>query len=426
MWAPAALVGVLLLTFFLVSGARTQLLESGEIRLTPAEPVELAGFGRSIDIDEDTIVIGAPGEGAVFVFELVDGGWAQTARLEPVGLASGSQFGYSVAISGNQIAAGARLASTETGGNSAGAVYIFERQAGRWVEQARLTAIDGTPSAVFGHSLALDGDTLLVGARGAGLPPEQRNAGAAYIFHRSSQGWSEQARLSAPQPSRHDFFGHAVAIKGDLAAVSAPGVDDTEQGANSGAVYLFERHESIWYRSNPLPRPPTGPHTAFGGSLALGQDELVVGAYQEGMYPYIPYFQGTAGAAYYYDRQGGSWSQPERIAGDLGGEFGGITAWTVAIDRDEHGRALVALGTRYGWGMLAFIRDHSGWSQLDIPIPEPGFPDGYFHEIVLLHSETLLVGSPVNGVLVPDPAGVGMVSVQSGVVHLKDIREALP
>jgi hypothetical protein len=119
------------------------------------------------------------------------------ARLE--------DFGFSVAISGDTAIIGAYLADNPWGDDS-GAAYIFTLQDGLWVHQATLTASDGKATDWFGYGVDIDGDTAVVGARGFDRPG-MKDAGGAYVFVRSGDAWTEQAKLLAPDGQAEDQLG---------------------------------------------------------------------------------------------------------------------------------------------------------------------------------------------------------------------------
>src|SRR3989442_715538 len=156
------------------------------------------------------------------------------SELVPNETAFSQQFGHAVAIEGDTAVVGAPLDSA--GNVNAGAAYVFVRAGATWIEQAKLTAGDAGLKAEFGNAVAISGDTIVVGAhadpRGDGVPE-----GAAYVFARNGTGWSQQAKLRSADPaaSQHQF-GAAVAIDGEVVAVGAIG--DEQGGPDAGAVYV--------------------------------------------------------------------------------------------------------------------------------------------------------------------------------------------
>src|SRR5690606_6669767 len=169
-------------------------------------------FGWSVALDGDTALVGAPREddggsnaGAAYVFVRGGGVWSQQAKLVAGDAQLGDQLGWSVAFDGDTALVGAN--GEDGAGTDAGAAYVFVRSGASWEQQAKLMAVDAETNDQFGLSVALDGDTALVGAYG-----ESAFAGAAYVFVRSGGGWSEQCKLVAGDAQSGDQFGWSVAL----------------------------------------------------------------------------------------------------------------------------------------------------------------------------------------------------------------------
>ena len=285
-------------------------------------------FGISVTLAGETLAVGAyreasnatgtngneadnsaPGAGAVYVFTRAAGVWSQEAYLKASN--AGGLFGYGVALAGDTLTVGAPFeASNATGVNGnqadtsapqAGAVYVFTRTAGVWAQQAYLKASNTDAGDRFGLGLALDSDTIVVGARleasGAnGVNGDQAdnsapNAGAVYVFTRTGGVWSQQAYLKASNAGADKNFGGSVAIVGDIVAVGSRLEDSGETGINgnqenntapdSGAVYLFARSGGVWTHQAYLKASNSDVGDQFGVSVALSGNTLVVGADHE-------------------------------------------------------------------------------------------------------------------------------------------------
>jgi hypothetical protein len=269
----------------------------------------------------DTVVVGSSmhqvgssfGQGAVYVYGLVDGEWVEQVILSTEDPLWGEQFGTSVAISGDTLVVGA-AGHNEGAIEGCGAVYVFTRTGGAWQQTAVLTASDPQWSAVLGWRVALDGDTIVATA------PNADGAGAAYVFVRSGGVWSQQAKLSGTGVVQDDGFGQSCACGGDggFAVIGAPETD-----SRSGAAYVFTRSGAAWSQTDKLTLPssgaargdvvgdPGGPD--FGHSVAASGENLVVGA------PSQHLGDGDVGAAYVYSRSGGAWGAPLRLTSSLGG-----------------------------------------------------------------------------------------------------------
>ncbi|MEN9577113.1 MAG: hypothetical protein RJA70_122 [Pseudomonadota bacterium] len=325
-------------------------------------------FGVSVALDGDTLAVGAYGEdsnstwiggdqtnnstessGAVYVFKRSGSTWTQQAYIKASNAGQQDYFGGSVALSGNTLAVGAYgedSNATGIAGNqsnniapSSGAVYVFVRSgSSAWSQQAYIKASNAEASDLFGGSVAVDGDTLAVGANRESsnatvVGGDQTNnsasgSGAVYLFKRSGSTWSQQAYIKASNAEAEDQFGIAVALDGDTLAVGAEGEDsnatgvDGNQANNSasgrGAAYVFFRSGPTWTQQAYIKASNTG-LAKFGGSLALDGDTLVVGAEEE--HSNATGVDGnqsnndaiSSGAAYVFRRSGSTWAHQAYI-----------------------------------------------------------------------------------------------------------------
>ena len=345
-------------------------------------------FGYSVAISGDTIVVGAPYEdsgitgnqadesatdaGAVYVFVRTGTTWTQQAYLKAAFPDMDDNFGISVAISGNTILAGAWAeASNATGINGnqaddsasfAGAAYVFTRTGTAWTQQAYLKASNAQGSDYFGISVALSGDTAVVGANfeesnATGVNGNQANnsapvAGAAYVFQRSGSTWAQQAYLKASNTEAGDNFGFSVAISGDTIVVGALEEDSNGvggQGNNgslgSGAAYVFARTGNQWSQQAYLKASNPGDQDSFGCFAGISGNTIVVGARQEDSNAkgvngiQSDNSDSNAGAAYVFTRTGTNWNQQAYLKASNGADYFG---WSCATSGD-----LVAVGSIY-------------------------------------------------------------------------------
>ena len=276
------------------------------------------------------------------------------------------QFGRSVAVSGDTVVVGASNESSSTTGvnstpnesaSQAGAAYVFVRSGTTWTQQAYLKASQVTAGDQFGVSVAVSGDTVVVGANqedssttGVNSTPNESasGSGAAYVFVRSGTTWTQQAYLKASQVNASDTFGLSVAVSVDTVVVggnledsSTTGVNSTpdESAADSGAAYVFLRSGTTWtqqayLKASNTPSSSSGEGDGFGNSVAVSVDTVVVGAPREdgsttGVNSTPDESAANAGAAYVFVRSGGAWTQQTYLkASQVTGSdfFGGSVA----------------------------------------------------------------------------------------------------
>ena len=147
-------------------------------------------------------------------------------------------FGASVAMEGDYAVVGTSL--EDSAGTNAGAVYVYRDTGTEWVIDARIVPADPSAGQGFGGAVAIDGDSIIVGA--ASDNEQGSTSGSAYIFVRGVNGWTQQAKLLASDGVARDTFGVSVAISGDVAVVGANMWEDASSGADAGAAYVFRRN----------------------------------------------------------------------------------------------------------------------------------------------------------------------------------------
>jgi hypothetical protein len=304
-------------------------------------------FGDAVAISGDTALVGAPyhdsvgkpNAGVAYVFVRSAGSWTAQARLIAADGAAADCLGDAVAISGDTALVGAS-GHDNAGKPDAGAAYVFVRSAGSWTAQARLTAADGATLDQFGFSLDISGETALVGAP-AHDTAGKNNAGAAYVFTRSAASWAQQAKPIAADGAAGDYFGFSVALSGDTALVGAPNHGIAGKN-NAGAAYVFTRSAASWtQQAEPLAADgATG--DSFGRSVAISGETALVGAPLHHVAG-----KADVGAAYIFTRSAASWTQqaePIAVDGAVDDAFGiavafsGDTALVSAPLRDVAGK----------------------------------------------------------------------------------------
>lgn len=331
-------------------------------------------FGRSVALSEDgnTAVVGAPApftglQGAAYVFVRTGGAWSLQQKLSASDGAADDLFGYSVVISGDTVVVGA------PGSLSVQGAYVFVRTAGSWSQQQKLTASDGAQGDWFGYSVAVSGDTAVVGAFGQGF-----FHGEAYVFVRNGTSWSEQQTLTGGAGHQ---FGWSVAVDGDTAVVGE------NNSSSQGAAYVFLRVNSVWSPEQTLTASDGMPDALFGNSVAINGNTAVVGATNSG--------GSLQGAAYVFFRVNSSWSEQQKLTPDDSApdnEFGesvAISGDTAVVGANKNG---ASHGATY-----VFVRDGatSAWSQQQRLTAPPGLPNDQFGRSVAVSGTTAIVGEAV-------------------------------
>ena len=418
-------------------------------------------FGQSVAIAGNTLVIGAPGEasntntidgnqsdnsasnaGVAYVFIRDKGVWRQQAYLKASNSESNDQFGLSVAISGNTVVVGAfgegSKAATINGDQDdnssplAGAAYVFTRTAGVWTQQAYLKASNAEAGDLFGLSVAVAGNTLVVGAIGEASNATAINgnqndnsaesAGAAYVFTRTTDIWTQQAYLKASNAENADVFGLSVAIDSNTIiigafnessnAIAVNGNQNNNSASNAGAAYIFTRRAGDWRQQAYLKASNAESGDLFGLSVAIADNTVVVGAIHESSNATTVNGNQNdnsvdqSGAAYVFTLSAGTWTQQAYLkASNAEGsdQFG----QSVAIDGDtvivgalgESSNATTVNGNQndnsasFSGAAYVFIRTADVWIQQDyLKAPNTDRRD-QFGISVAIAGNTIIVGA---------------------------------
>lgn len=350
-------------------------------------------FGISVAVDGDTMVVGSPdengtaaGQGSAYVYTLVGGTWTEQARLTASDAAASNKFGFDVAVEGDTIVVG----SPRNGGprDGAGSAYMFDRVGDTWIERAKVSASDSSARDMFGFSVAISGDTAVVGAMWAGL-----HQGAAYVFERTGETWTEQAKLSPPDGAPGHEYGAAVAIAGDTAVV-ATGTQRVGVTVAQGSAYVFTRSGMAWTLRTELPVFDGSAAGPLGFSVDMTEDTLVVGAFFDvtGVPP-------QHGAVYVFTGGGGHWSRQAKLTAS-DGSAGDLFGRSVAIDGDT-----IAAGAHWDdapgklppddnqGSAYLFRRSGTTWTEQRHVTAPDATPGDAFGVSVALSGDTFLVGA---------------------------------
>jgi hypothetical protein len=366
-----------------------------QAHLTAGDGVASDYFGHSVAVSGDTALIGAiwddvggnADQGSAYVFVRSGAGWLQQTKLTVPDGAAGDYFGWSVALDGETAVVGARNDAIGTNAGQ-GSAYVFARSGTAWILQAKLTAADGGANDAFGSSVAVHGDTALVAATGHDVGG-RTDQGAAYAFARSGASWSQQAELTASDGAAGDFFGCSVALAGDTSLVGASG-HDIGGNTNQGAAYVFVRSGTAWSQQARLAAADGAANDAFGSSVAVSGDTAVVGAPRHDVGG-----RADQGAAYVFVRSGAAWGQQAELTASAGAAadvFG--TSVALCDDCALAGAPRDYLGHSSSPGSAyAFVRSASDWSQKAELAAADGTVGDFFGDMVALSGDNALAGA---------------------------------
>jgi len=365
-------------------------------KLTAADGATADHLGVSVALDGDTVVVGANGDdiganenqGSAYVFVRSGTAWTLQQKLTANDGAANDFFGVRAALSGNTVVVSAH--GDDIGANvDQGSAYVFTRSGTVWTEQQKLTAGDGAAGDLFGVSLAMSGDTLVVGEFGSDIGANIAQ-GSAYVFTRSGAVWSLQQKLTAGDGAAHDIFGIAVALDGDTVVVGAH-QDDIGANENQGSAYVFVRSGTAWTEQQKLTAGDGAAEDWFGSMVAVSGDTVVVGAP-----PGDIGANADQGSAYVFMRTGSTWTQQQKLTandGAAGDAFGGWVA--LSGDTVVVGARLDDLGASVDQGSAyVFARSGGVWTQQQKLTAGGGSANALFGFAVALDGDTLVVSAP--------------------------------
>ena len=364
-------------------------------------------FGDAVAISGDTVVVGAdysPSGGAsrgqAYVFSRNQGGpnnWGLVKTLSASDKADYDYFGRKVAVSGDIIIVGAPQANS--GGTDRGQAYVFSRNQGganNWGQVKILSASDKADTNMFGWSVAVSGDTVVIGAIHANSGGLVR--GQAYVFSQNQSGtnnWGQVKILSASDKADRDYFGNSVAISGDIVVVGAHYT--ASGGTGRGQAYIFSRNQggtNNWGEVKILSASDKADNDHFGYSVAVSDEIVIVGAYEAAS-------GGTyRGQVYVFSRnQGGTntWGQVKILSASdkadndwfgysvaVSGDTGVIGAFYAASGGTNRGKAYV------------FSRNQGGtnnWGEVKILSASDMADHSFFGSSVAVSGATGIIGS---------------------------------
>ena len=368
-------------------------------------PGELDRFGYSVQIKGEYAVIGCPGfdshRGRVFIYRFVNQEWVEYQILNPGDLVEWDGFGIGVALDGNYLVVGVSGEDEDENNemplDGAGAAYIYKLQGDFWVEHQRIVASDREESGGFGEVVSINGDYIAVG-----VPREQEDenglnpllwAGAAYIFKKEGDFWSEQQKVVSPDRSVADQFGSKIVIGDGNVFISSTFEDEDENGLNSlgaaGAVYVYSIQDETWQFSQKLVSSDRQVAAHFGSDLACQNDILVIGCENHNQ----------VGAAFIFEPEANTWSQQGILVPSDGANN---DAFGISVSISNN---VIVVGSYYEDEDInqensipaagaAYIYEYDDeWSEVQKMVASDRSQDLQFGSDVSIYEETILIGA---------------------------------
>ena len=307
------------LAFVLCSGdlLHAQCEPSESAKLHSLDSANHDQFGRSVALSGDVALISASGHihdenvgsGAVYVARFDGSTWNVETELLASDGEVGDVFGFAIALEGDVLVVSAT--HDDDGAENAGSAYVFRFTGSAWVEEAKLHASSPVPTELFGWSVALSGDAIIVGTRhdvNSPLP------GAAYVFRYDGSRWNEEAMIVPPDAEPGQAVGWSVAIAGDTALVASPGEDEL-----TGSVFVSHFDGTTWVPSDKLLASDGAEGDQFGIAVAFDGEAALIGANfddDNGSF---------SGSAYVFRFNGATWIEEAKLLawdGAFGDQFG--------------------------------------------------------------------------------------------------------
>jgi hypothetical protein len=365
-----------------VSGAQQE--------LTASDGATHDNLGFSVAVSGNVAVVGASShqvgnnsrQGAAYVFMLSGNTWVFQQELTAADGGANDNFGSSVGVSGNTLVVGATNAMVHN--TVAGAAYVYTFSGTSWIQAQKLTAPDGATGDSFGGGVALNGQTIVVGAVGHTVGTHGAQ-GAAYLYAFSGSGWSFQQELTAADGASGDLFGNGVGISGTTVVVGASG-HQVSRNAGQGVAYVYTFGGNTWSQQQELTASDGNANDQFGRKVAIDGSTIVAGAFDHA---------GSKGAAYVYTFSGTTWSQQQELTapdGKTGDDFGqsvAISGGSIVVGAGGHAvNGHTAQGAAYSYTLSG-----STWFFGQEMTAANGVANAIFGLSVAISGTTALVGA---------------------------------
>ena len=310
--------------------------------------------------------------------------WAnlsQTQMLQPTSQTAGDQFGRHLVLKDGELFVGAYAAGVA--GNYQGRLYVFTKSGSTWSQSQVLVSSDIANYDQFGFNVDVDGDYLLISAKELSNPP----TGGGYIFHKSGNTWSQQAKLVASTAAAYDSTGESCAISGDTAVLGSPWGEPPGSSINAaGEAFVFVRSGTSWSEQARI--NPTNIANDYLTDVDIDGDTIVLGSTGNNS-------STNGGAVYVYTRSGTSWSLQQKIISNNAAQANSEWGDTVKISGDT----LVASAGTYTNGsghtgnVEVWTRSGTSWSFQATLTPNPTDTSGSYGRSLSIDGDTVAVGN---------------------------------
>lgn len=361
-------------------------LESFKLLASDGEEGDVFGF--SVAISGNTCVIGSWSDGisgSAYIYHFDGLQWIQQAKLVPSDGAEFDQFGRSVAVSGDTVVIGSWL--DDDNGNQSGSAYIYRFDGSIWNEEAKIVPSDGDAGDSFGRSVSVSNNTAVVGAY---FDDDNGVAsGSVYVFNFDGAQWIEEAKLLPSDGAARDNFGNSISVSEDIIAIGSWFDDDNDE--DSGSVYIFRFEDAQWVEETKLTGTVAGlsnKENYFGTSLAASENVIIIGESKDDDLGH------NSGSAYIYRFNGTQWMlETKLLASDaeIGGSFGqsvSISGDIAMVGSHISGDSGVASGAAY-----LFHFDGVNWIEETKLLAADGAQEDLFGWAVGVSGDTGLVSS---------------------------------
>ncbi len=366
------------------------LQQSESARILASDPSSVAEFGTSVAVYGDTLVLGAPSAldtqneqgGAVYIYVRVGAGWSFQSKLTQPDPSINPRFGTSVAIEGNTLVIGAPndIASS----TNRGSVYVFLRDGSNWTMQQKLIPSDGRRGFAFGSAVAVGGNVIAVGAFRGEVNGVER--GSAYVFTNTNSTWVETTTLTDTTGGE---FGSSISVSGNTIVVGSRygGVNFS----GTGFAYVYVRDANAWPLQARLIAADTAYGDRFGSDVEIDGDTLLIGADDNAAAGGVV----RVGAAYVFTRTNGTWTEKQKFAvsSPKYGQFGASVG--ISGDKLIIGDSRVEVNGQSSQGAAyVFVKNGPTWSLQNRLTASDGKVADFLGTDVAIEGNKFFVGAP--------------------------------